>query len=186
MKNIISLLIFMMLSSSVHSESFFNNTIIGVAFINQSADFTINGPDSVVSGSDSGSGFGLYLDKYYKRTYRLNGTLSYISYSAFDISELIFSADYLYPINSHISFFGGLAAGGAIQKYTASNITDSASGLVYGAQLGAIAYINDNLMLEAGYRLRPTSIETELDSLPGAISTVDDLSETYFSILLMF
>jgi len=174
------------ISTNVNAESFFDNTIIGVTFINQSVDIEVTGPGSIGLGSDTGSGFGLYLDKYYKQKYRFNSTLSFISYDAFDITQLMVSADYLFPMNPQVSLFSGASLGAAAQKYTESSVTDSAVGAVYGVQAGAIVFINDNLMLEAGYRLRPTSIETDIASSPGTVSTIDDLSETYISLLLMF
>lgn len=171
-------------SSALHAENFLDNTILGVAFISQNVDTEISGTG--VTTSESGSGLGIYLDKYYKRKYRFNGTLSYITYDDFDITQLMVSADYLMPVNSSISFFGGGSIGGAIQTYSDASLSDSAIGLVYGVQLGAIGYISKNLMLEAGYRLRPTNIETDIVTSPGTTATVDDLSETYISILLMF
>lgn len=180
------MILVLLISKNTYAEGVFDNTIFGVAFLSQSADIEVTTPGSVVTDSESGSGVGLYLDKYYKRKYRFNSTLSYVTYDNFDIYQLMFSADYLIPVNGRISLFGGVAAGGALQTYSDSSATDGALGAVYGAQLGGIVYINDSLMLELGYRLRPTSgIETEIVNT-GTITSVTDLSETYFSILLMF
>lgn len=184
MKKIYVMIIMMMLSTNALSEGFFDNTIFGVAFINQNVDIEVTGTNAGTF-SDSGSGLGLYLDKYYKKTYRFNGTLSYVTYDTFDITELIFSADYLVPVSPQISLFGGAALGGALQKYSDSSASDGALGAVYGVQLGGIVFINNNLMLEVGYRLRPTSIETEITGSTDIV-TIDDLSETYISLLLMF
>ena len=186
MKKIITILFMLFISTNVNAESFFDNTIIGVSFISQSVDIEVTGPGSIGLGSDTGSGFGIYLDKYYKQKYRFNSTLSFISYDAFDITQLMVSADYLFPLNPQVSLFSGASLGAAAQKYTDSSVTDSAVGAVYGVQAGAIVFINDNLMLEAGYRLRPTSIETNIASSLGTVSTIDDLSEVYISLLLMF
>jgi len=184
MKKIYVVFILLFTSINANAENFMDNTILGIAFINQSVDIEASG--TTFTGSDSGTGLGIYLDKYYKKTYRFNGTFSYITYDDFDISQLMVSTDYLLPMSPEISFFGGVAIGGAIQKYSEASISDAALGLVYGAQVGGIAFINDNIMLELGYRLRPTSIETEVTSVPGSVLTIKDLSETYFSILLMF
>ena len=184
MKKISTVLFLFFISINVNAENFMDNTILGIAFINQTVDIEATG--TTVTGSDSGSGIGVYLDKYYNKIYRFNGTLSYVSYDDFDISQLMVSADYLFPVSPEISFFGGVAIGGALQKYTDASVSDAALGLVYGVQTGAIAYINDNIMLELGYRLRPTSIETDVTSIPGTVVTINDLSETYISLLLMF
>ncbi len=173
-------------SANVSAENLFDNSIVGIAFINQDVDIKVSGAGSSVTGSDSGSGLGLYLDKYYKKKYRLNGTLSYISYDDFDIIQFMTSADYLIPFNPQLSFFSGVAIGGALQKYSDASIGDAALGVVYGVQAGGIVFINDSLMLELGYRMRPTNIETDISTLPGTVTTIDDLSETYISLLLMF
>lgn len=188
MKKLISILAFMLLSTSTpaYAESILDNSILGIAFISQDADIKISGPTTSANVSESGSGFGIYLDKYYKRTYRFNGTFSYITYDDFDVVQAMFSGDYLIPINGTVTMFAGAAAGGAMQQYSDASFSDSSLGFVYGMQAGAIAYINKNLMLELGYRARPTSIETEIESSPGTTTTVEDMSETYFSVLLMF
>ncbi len=186
MKKHIALLLMSVIAPATQADGIFDNTIIGLAFISQSAEIEVNGVGQNASFSETGSGLGLYIDKYYNRTYRVNGTLSYVSYDNFDIGEIIFSADYLLPINENLSFFGGAALGAATQKYTDAGVSDSALGAVYGLQAGAILYISKSIMLEAGYRFRPTSIETELARTQGDISTVTDLSESYFSLLLMF
>jgi len=186
MKKLISILAFMLLSAPAYAESLLDNTILGIAFINQDADIKISGPTTSASVSESGSGFGIYLDKYHKRKYRFNGTLSYITYDDFDVMQAMLSADYLIPVNGTVTFFAGASGGGALQQYSDASFSDSSLGFVYGAQAGAIAYINKNIMLELGYRARPTSIETEIESSPGTTTTVEDMSETYFSVLLMF
>jgi len=186
MKKVILIFSMLLISKNINAEGVFDNTIFGVSFISQSVDIEVTTTGTVTESTDSGSGFGLYLDKYYKKKFRFNSTLSYIGYDTFDIAQLMFSADYLLPVNSRISFFGGVAAGGALQKYSDVGAGDSALGAVYGVQLGGIAFINDNLMLELGYRLRPSSgIETEVVNTDSIIS-VTDLSEVYFGILLMF
>ena len=187
MKKYISLLALFLLPAIASAGSFFDGSIFGVTAISQNADLEVSSPGSAtLTSSESGTGFGIYLDKYYKKKYRLNGTWSYVGYDNFDISELTVAADYLIPLNSDITFFGGVAAGGALQKFSDAGVGDSALGLVYGVQLGGIAYLNKHLMLELGYRFRPANVETEVESLTDTIITVTDLSETYLSLLLMF
>ncbi len=177
----ISLMFFMLLiSKSVYAGNF------GISFISQSVDIENTTSGVITNSTDTGTGFGLYMDSYFKRKYRVNSSLSYITYDTFDVAQLMFSADYLMPVSSRISFFGGLAVGGALQTYSDSSFSDGALGAVYGAQLGAILFVNDSIMLELGYRLRPSSgLETEI-VVDSSTTTVTDLSEGYFSILFMF
>jgi len=188
MKKVTLMFFILLCSTRVSAEGVFDNSIFGIAFISQSAEIEMTTSGSLVSTeSETGSGFGLYLDKYYQKKYRFNGTLSYVTYDTFDVAQFMVSADYLVPLNGRISFFGGLAIGGALQAYSDVSFSDGAGGSVYGAQLGGIMFLSDSLMLELGYRFRPTTgIETEIQNSPGTISSVTDLSEAYLSILLMF
>lgn len=181
------MLLILFISNSANAEGILDNSIFGIALINQSAERETTSLGQVSSDSVTGTGFGLYLDKYVSRKYRFNATISYVSYDAFDVAQLMVSADYLIPIDGQISLFGGVAAGGALQSYADASFSDGAVGAVYGGQLGGIMFINDHLMLELGYRFRPTSgIETEVLTPANTVISITDLSETYFSILLMF
>jgi len=186
MKKTAILLLMLGVVPMLQAESFFDNTVIGLAFINQRAEVELSGGGTAVTFSETGSGLGIYIDKYYSQRYRINGTLSYVGYDDFDIAQVIFSGDYLLPLNENLSFFAGAALGVATQQYSDASVSDSALGGVYGLQAGGIFYINKYIMLEAGYRFRPTRIETEIAELPGTLSTVTDLSESYLSLQLMF
>jgi len=166
-------------------ESFFDNLSYGVILISQSVDITVDTGTTSATGSESGSGIGIYADKFVGGKYRYNGTLSYVSYDDFAITSLTVGADYLMPMSSSFALFGGVAAGGAGQKYSDAGFGDMALGLVYGVQLGGIMFVSDNLMLELGYRLRLTNLETEITT-PAATATIDELSETYLSLVLSF
>lgn len=170
----------------VKEESFFSNLSYGIMFISQSVDVTNNNGTTSVTNSESGSGIGIYADKFYKQQYRFNGTLSYISYDNFIITSLTAAADYLVPVSANVALFGGLAAGGAGQKYNSSSFSDMSLALVYGAQLGGIMFVNDNLMLELGYRLRSTSLETNIATTPASTDSIDQLNETYLSLIVSF
>jgi len=85
-----------------------------------------------------------------------------------------------------LAVFGGVAAGAAGQKYSDSSFSDMSLAPVYGAQLGGIMFVSDSLMLELGYRLRLTNLETEITTIPASIDTVDQLNETYLSLILSF
>ena len=167
-------------------ESFFSNMSLGLVFIGQSVDVTNKNGATSTTKSESGSGIGIYADKYIDGNYRLNGTLSYVSYDNFIITSLTASADYIVPLNPSFALFGGLAAGGAGQKYSNSSFSDMSLAMVYGAQLGGIVFISDNLMLELGYRLRLTNLETEISTAPGTTETIDQLNETYLSLVVSF
>lgn len=167
-------------------ESFFSNMSLGLVFIGQSVDVTNKNGATSTTSSESGSGIGIYADKFIDGNYRLNGTLSYVSYDNFIITSLTASADYIIPLNPSFALFGGLAAGGAGQKYSNSSFSDMSLAMVYGAQLGGIVFISDNLMLELGYRLRLTNLETEISTAPGTTETIDQLNETYLSLMVSF
>jgi hypothetical protein len=170
----------------VKEKSFFSNLSYGIMFISQSVDVTNDNGTTSVTNSESGSGIGIYADKFYKQQYRFNGTLSYISYDNFIITSLTAAADYLVPVSANIALFGGLAAGGTGQKYNNSGFGDMSLALVYGAQLGGIMFVNDNLMLELGYRLRMTNLETEITTTPVSTDTIDQLDEAYLSLVFSF
>lgn len=167
-------------------ESFFSGLSYGIMFISQGVDVTNDTGTASTTRSETGTGIGIYADKFYQNTYRFNGTLSYVSYDNFMITSLTAAADYLYPINANVALFAGVAAGGAGQKYSDSSFSDMSMALVYGAQLGGIMFISDNLMLELGYRLRMTSLETEILTTPASTDSVDQLNETYLSLIISF
>ena len=96
------------------------------------------------------------------------------------------SADYLVPLNQTVSLFAGLTGGPGLQKYSDAGISDASLGLVYGAEIGGIAYVNSNLMIESGYRRKLSNMKTEVTSISGMNSALDEVNEFYFSFLLMF
>ena len=90
------------------------------------------------------------------------------------------------PVSSNFALFGGMAAGVVGQKYTTSSFSDMSMAMVYGAQLGGIMFVSDNFMMELGYRLRLTNLETEITTLPASIDTVDQLDEAYLGLTFSF
>ena len=167
-------------------EPFFSNIQFGLVFISQSLDVISSNGTTTTTSSESGSGFGIYADKFIGDKYRLNGTLSYVSYDNFAIISATTAADYIVPMNANLALFGGLAAGVAGQKYTDSSVSDMSLAMVYGAQLGGILFVSDNLMLELGYRLRLTNLETEITTAPGNTDTIEQLNEGYISFVVLF
>lgn len=174
------------LPTGLSAEGFLDNAVFGVSLVNQTLEIEVGGSEGASSYSQTGTGLGVYMDYYYRPRYRFNATLNYLAYDDFDIAETIVSADYLYPLNDTFSFFAGLAGGVAMQKFNDAGIGDAALGIVYGAQLGGFLYINENLMFEAGYRMRPTDIETEVGIPSGTTTNVTDLSESYLSVMMKF
>jgi len=187
------LLTFILIAST--SNSLAENILYGISFINQDITQEIkptSGSSSQVE--TSGSGLGIYADLFYKNQYRFNATLSYIGHTGsninnFNFTSLTASADYLIPIDSNFTFFTGVTVGTAAMIFDGSSISDAALGSLYGVQAGAIILLPANIMLELGYRIRPAKIETDIVGSSGTISgisSVDELSETYFSLVIYF
>ena len=186
MKQLLNSLLLVLAVNSVQAEGILDDTVFGMSIINQNVSSTINISGNAANVDDSGTGFGIYLDKYYKRTYRFNSTLSYVGYDLFDLAELSLSADYLVPLNQKISLFVGLSVGGGMQKYSDSGMSEASFGFMYGVEIGGIAYMNRNLMMELGYRQKNTSIETGVTSSSNSLATLDEIDELYLSFIVMF
>jgi len=186
MKKLICILLCLFFASSIQAASVLDNIVFGVSLIRQDVNLEINTSGSTVNRSESGTGLGVYIDKYYKRKLRFNSTFSYVGYDSFNLAELTVAADYLVPLNRKVSFFAGLSGGGGLQKFSDSGISDASLGLIYGAEIGGIAYVDSNLMLESGYRKKISNIKTEVTSVSGTNASLDEVNEFYFSFLLMF
>lgn len=186
MNRLINSLLLLLMSPLVLADNFLDNTYTGFSLISQDVEIEISSTGANSSLTDSGTGFGIYLEKYLQKKYRINGMFSYVAYDDFDIYELTANADYLLPVATEVTLFGGAAFGLAMQKYSNSDWGDAGVAPVYGVQLGAIFYAAENLMLEAGYRFRPTSIETDIENPANTTTRVEDLSESYVSAVIMF
>ncbi len=162
-----------------------DNLLIGVAVISQEVDQKIASGGSTVNATDDGSGFGIYADYYYQNKYRFNGTISYVDYTSFYITTATVAADYLIPVNANFTLFGGATAGGAGQSYSDASASDMSLALLYGVQVGGIMFVNEHLMLELGYRIRSTDLETEFTTSNTTV-TVDEMNETYLSLIITF
>ena len=182
MKTILKLILLTGFSSPLHAGYFQDNYLFGASYIHQYADLKAERG----SAAETGNGFAVYLDTYIKHQYRINSSLGYIHYNAFDITELVFSADYLIPIKTSYSAFAGVALGVASQKYKDTTLSNAASGSIYGTQIGIIKYINNSRLLEVGFRQRNTDIQTDIDSIPVSKITLQSMNEAYISVLFMF
>ncbi|TNF35991.1 MAG: hypothetical protein EP315_04865 [Gammaproteobacteria bacterium] len=167
---------------SVSQTLYADNLMVGVAVINQEVDIKLS---TGSTQTEDGSGFGIYADYYYQGKYRFNGTFSYVDYTDFYITTATLAADYLIPINPNVTLFAGVAGGGAGQSYSDASATDMAIALLYGVQFGGIMFVNEHLMLELGYRIRSTDLETEFTNTT-TTATVEDMNETYLSLIVMF
>ena len=85
-----------------------------------------------------------------------------------------------------MSAFAGVALGGAQQKYQDATLSDAASGSIYGIQIGAIKYLDNSHLLEAGFRQRNADIRTIVDSIPVSEVILESINEVYISVLFMF
>jgi hypothetical protein len=161
------------------------NLLYGIAVINQDVDVSVSSGGTTLTSTEDGSGFGVFADMYYRGTYRFNGTVSYVDYTDFYIISATASADYLIPINDRFTLFAGVTAGGISQKYSDSSVSDMALSYLGGVQLGGIMVAGEHVMVELGFRQRFTDLETDLTS-QAAVATVDEITETYISLNLMF
>lgn len=182
-------LLILMLAVCVPSTSFadgyLDNLVFGASLIRQEATFTVDISGNKTEFRDKATGVEIYVDKYLKGKYRAKAMLGRIAYDGFDITELMLSGDYLIPVNPQISLFVGGAAGAGIQQFSGGSLGDASTGMIIGGQLGGIYYINKNFMAEMGFRIRSTSIETEINDQQST-SEVTQLDETYLSLLVMF
>lgn len=183
------LILAILLASSpvvLSAERFLDDLNFGVSVLNQESSLTLKTAGNNIRYTNDATGIELYAEHYYRGKYRYKGSLARIAYDDFDITELVVAADYLIPMNPQFSLFAGGAAGVAVQQFADTGLSDSSSGLLYGAQLGGIYYLNKYFMAELGYRLRFTQLETEVNGASNSRIELEQLDEMYISLLLMF
>jgi hypothetical protein len=168
------------------AESFIDELNFGVSAVRQESSLTLKTAGNNIRYTDDATGIELYAEHYHLGKYRYKGSLAHIAYDGFDITELVAAADYLMPLSPQLSLFAGGATGAALQKFPRAGMSESSSGLVYGAQLGGIYYLNKDFMAELGYRLRLTSLKTEVNDVNNSFIEFDQLDEIYISLLLLF
>ncbi len=162
-----------------------SNLFYGIAAISQEVDVEITSGTGTITSTEDGTGIGIFADYYYRGTYRFNGTFSYVDYSNFYTTSLTASADYLIPIDASFTFYLGVTGGAIGQVYDDASFSDMATSYLVGAQLGTIMFVSDQVMIELGYRVRSTDLETDLTAI-SAVSTVDELNEIYLGFHLIF
>lgn len=168
----------------VRADSGFDQLLTGVALMSQQANIEIDDAGSISQLSENGTGFGIFADKYLNGEYRLSGIISFVDYTDFYVMSLAGSADYLMPITAQYAGFVGAGLGLSSQNYSNSSVSESALAMSYGAQLGMIAFVSNQLILEVGYRLRATDLKT--DFLSGRTGTLDEITESYISMIFTF
>lgn len=173
-------------SAVLSANSFFDELSFGVSVVRQEASLTLTTAGNRIGYTDDATGIELYTEYYHQGKYRYKGSLVHSAYDDFDIIELLIAADYLMPVSPQFSLFAGGAAGTALQQFPDTGLSDSSSGLLYGTQLGGIYYLNKHFMAELGYRLRLTSLKTEVADASNSRIELDQLDEIYISLLLMF
>ena len=183
MKFLLKALMLCAISLPVYASGLLDNLRYGIALVNQNETLELKSGGTVASASHSSSGFALFAEKYYRKKFRFSGSLGLTSHPGNKIINATLSADYLYPIDGRTALFGGLAAGGAGQQYDGSSLTDMSMGLVYGAQLGALFYINHYLSIDLGYRLRISSLKSEVTGTSDTI-TATGLDELYVGFVI--
>lgn len=171
---------------TVSAEGLLDELSFGVSVVRQESSLSLQTAGNTISYTEDATGIELYADHYHLGKYRYKGSLAHIAYDGFDITELVVAADYLIPMDTQFSLFAGGAAGVAMQQFSDTGLSDSSSGLLYGVQLGGIYYLNKHFMTEFGYRLRQTSLKTEVADASNSRIELDQLDEIYISLLLMF
>ena len=176
------LLVFPILATA---DYFDQKQLFGISLIHQSAGSNLSNGSSA---SNNGTGIGMYFDRYDQQTYRYNNSFNYIQYSGaenFNIIELTMGADFLIPVMMDSSLFAGMTVGAVMQKFSNENITNAAIEPLYGVQFGGIKYLNENFLLELGYRIRATNLTTN-DDVTNISSNLHELNEFYFNLLFMY
>jgi len=158
----------------------------GVSVVRQESSLSLTTAGNNIGYTEDATGVEFYAEQYHLGRYRYKGSLIHMAYDGFDITELVVAADYLIPMDTQFSLFAGGAAGVAMQQFSDTGLSDSSSGLLYGVQLGGIYYLNKHFMTEFGYRLRQTSLKTEVADASNSRIELDQLDEIYISMLLMF
>ncbi len=187
LSNLLLLTLLLVAPSTVLSaDSFLYELSFGVSVLRQESSITLTTAGNRIRYTDDATGIEFYAENYHQGKYRYKGSFAHIAYDGFDITELVVAADYLMPVSPQLSLFAGGSTGIAFQRFPDAGLSESSSGLLYGAQLGGIYYLNKHFMAEMGYRLRLTSLKIEVNGTNNSLIEFDQLNETYISLLLMF
>ena len=114
------------------------------------AEYSISGNSGVISLTDSVKDTGLLLKAgvILNKTHRISLSHTKLSKDDTDITIITGNYDYLIPLNNEFRLYTGIHAGNTNVKVNSGDI--KASGLVYGAQVGAIYDITKSIEFELG------------------------------------
>lgn len=138
---------------------------------------TVNVPSDGISDNSSDSfkdtGLALKTGVILDKKHRISIAYSDYSKDGADATTITGNYDYLIPLNNEFRFYTGVHLGNTkfevnLDDINAGNV--KASGLVYGAQVGALYDITKNIELEVGFAYSKYNVDK---SFTGTISNVD-------------
>lgn len=132
------------------------------------------GVSSDISDDMSDTGLLLKAGVILDKTHRISLSHAKFGKEDTDVSVVLGNYDYLIPVNAQFRLYTGLHIGNASYKETNTGLTDNdtlkMSGLVYGAQVGAIYDITKNIEFELGLAYSKYNVDK---SFSGTISGVN-------------
>lgn len=136
---------------------------------------TVNIPSVGISESSSSSfkdtGLALKTGVILDKKHRISIAYSDYSKNDIDATTITGNYDYLIPMNNEFRLYTGLHLGNTSMKMNDVDLGSvKASGLVYGAQVGAIYDITKNIEFELGLAYSKYNVDK---SISGTISGVD-------------
>lgn len=163
-----------------------NNDYVGISFGKVRSDFSVTtNPGYVYVGNTdfTDSAYNLTLGHYYGENGRVSATFTYVDADAStDRSNgLTFSYDFILPVaDNKLAFFAGPSVGYTWLKY---NNGANYSGIHYGAEVGAIVRLVENVEIEGGYRYL---FETGDETFAGGTIDLDNVSMWYIGANFRF
>lgn len=147
----------------------------GVNRVDNDSKTTINMPSVGYSDTSSDSfkdtGLALKTGIILDKKHRISIAYSDYSKNDTDATSITGNYDYLIPMNNEIRLYTGLHLGDTTMKINDVDLGSvKASGLVYGAQVGAIYDITKNIEFELGLAYSKYNVDK---SISGTISGID-------------
>lgn len=147
----------------------------GVNRVDNDSKTTVNVPSVGISDSSSNSfndtGLALKTGVILDKKHRVSIAYSDYSKNDIDATTITGNYDYLIPMNNEFRLYTGVHLGDTTMKMNDVDLGSiKASGLVYGAQVGAIYDITKNIEFELGLAYSKYNVDK---SFSGTISGVD-------------
>ena len=147
----------------------------GVNRVDNDSKTTLNVPSVGISDSSSDSfkdtGLALKTGVILDKKHRVSIAYSDYSKNDIDATTITGNYDYLIPMNNEFRLYTGVHLGDTTMKMNDVDLGSiKASGLVYGAQVGAIYDITKNIEFELGLAYSKYNVDK---SFSGTISGVD-------------